>query len=88
MIGARLLLIPAVAAGLFGAAAVLAVPAAQACPDGHLADPYTGQCYVVGGVATVNGIPCLPGRTLGTCLGFLQNKPMPGSGAPPGGPWP
>ena len=82
----RLLLIP-VAALLF-AAPMASAPSAQACPIGHDSDPFTGQCYVVGGLPTVNGIPCIPGQTLGTCLGFLQNKPMPGGGAPPGGPWP
>jgi hypothetical protein len=83
----RLLLIPVVAS-LVCAAPVAFAPSAHACPIGHNADPFTGQCYVVGGVPTVNGIPCIPGRSVGTCLGFLQNKPLPGGGAPPGGPWP
>ena len=83
----RLLLIPVVAS-LVCAAPVAFAPSAHACPIGHNADPFTGQCYVVGGVPTVNGIPCIPGRSVGTCLGFLQNKPWPGGGAPPGGPWP
>jgi hypothetical protein len=73
----------AAAAGLLAGA-----PPAAACPTGHLADPYTGQCYVVGGLPTVNGIPCIPGRSLGTCMGFLQNQPLPGGGPPPGIPWP
>lgn len=78
----------AVACGAIGIAAPLAgAPTAAACPTGHMSDPFTGQCYVVGGLPTVNGIPCIPGQFMGTCLGFLQNQPMPG-GAPPGGPWP
>jgi hypothetical protein len=73
-------LLMAVGCGVLFAVApiVTAVPAA-ACPIGHLSDPYTGQCYVVGGVPTVNGIPCIPGQHLGTCLGFLQNLPVPHS---------
>lgn len=76
------------AAALFGAGPQVAPPTAEACPIGHDADPYTGQCYVVNGLPTVNGIPCIPGQSMGTCLGFLQNKPLPGGAAPPGGPWP
>jgi hypothetical protein len=52
-------------------------------------DPYTGRCYTQGALPTVSGIPCIPGKSLGTCLSILQNQPVPGGGAaPPGGPWP
>ena len=72
-------LLMAVACGvLFTVAPMVTAAPAVACPTGHLSDPYTGQCYVVGGVPTVNGIPCM-GRHLGTCLGFLQNLPLPRS---------
>lgn len=82
-------LLTAVATGaLFVGGAVWTAPAASACPIGHSADPFTGQCYVTGGLPTVNGIPCIPGRSMGTCLGFLQNLSPPGGGPPPGGPWP
>lgn len=72
----------------FAVAPVLASAPASACPTGHMSDPYTGRCYVNGGIPTVNGIPCIPGQSLGTCLGILQNQPLPGGGPPPGGPWP
>ena len=79
----------AVAGGILSVAAPVVVAApANACPTGHLSDPYTGQCYVVGGVPTVGGIPCIPGQSLGTCIGILQNQPLPGGGPPPGYPWP
>jgi len=83
-------LVMAVACGaLFVAAPVVAAAPASACPTGHFADPYTGQCYASGQIGTVGGIPCIPGKSLGTCLGILQNQPIPGSGAaPPYGPWP
>lgn len=73
---------------LTAATAILTAPTASACPVGHSADPFTGQCYVNNGVPTVNGIPCIPGKSMGTCLGFLQNMSPPGGGPPPGGPWP
>lgn len=84
--------IPKALVAVAGGASLFAVPmiaasSASACPTGHSSDPFTGQCYVNGALPTVNGIPCIPGQSMGTCLGFLQNKPLPG-GAPPGGPWP
>ena len=76
------------AAGLT-AAQLWAVPPAAACPSGMFTDPYTGRCYTQGSLPTVSGIPCIPGKSMGTCLGILQNQPVPGGGpAPPGGPWP
>ncbi len=76
-----------------GVAAVLVpiatAPPASACPAGMFTDPYTGRCYTQGALPTVSGIPCIPGKSLGTCLSILQNQPVPGGGAaPPGGPWP
>ena len=70
-------------------APIVAAPPAAACPVGMFTDPYTGRCYTQGALPTVSGIPCIPGRSLGTCLSILQNQPVPGGGAaPPGGPWP
>jgi len=68
--------------------AIAVAPPAAACPDGMFTDPYTGRCYTQGALPTVSGIPCIPGRSLGTCLSILQNQPVPGGGAPPGWPWP
>jgi hypothetical protein len=71
------------------AASIVTAPPAAACPVGMFSDPYTGRCYTQGALPTVSGIPCIPGRSLGTCLSILQNQPVPGGGgAPPGGPWP
>jgi hypothetical protein len=53
-----------------------------------VADPITGQCYTPNSLPTVGGIPCIPGRSLGTCLGILQNQSPPGGGPPSGWPWP
>jgi len=70
-------------------APIVAAPPAAACPAGMFTYPYTGRCYTQGALPTVSGIPCIPGRSLGTCLSILQNQPVPGGGAaPPGGPWP
>lgn len=82
-----------VVAGAFALAAsavvpVAAAPPASACPSGFMSDPYTGQCYTPNSLPTVAGIPCIPGRSLGTCLGILQNQSPRGGGPPPGGPWP
>lgn len=82
------LLAAAAAGALVAGGAVLTAPVASACPSGFLADPFTGQCYVPSALPTVNGIPCIPGKSMGTCMGFLQNMSPPGGGAPPGGPWP
>ncbi len=60
---------------------VTAAPA-SACPIGHFSDPYSNQCTVVGGIPTINGVPCIPGKHLGTCYGFVQNKPIPGANLP------
>jgi len=78
----------AVAAGALIAVPVTTAPSAWACPSGFLSDPYTGQCYTPNSLPTVSGIPCIPGRSLGTCLSILQNQSPPGGGPPPGGPWP
>jgi hypothetical protein len=68
---------------------IATAPPASACPAGMFTDPYTGRCYTQGALPTVSGIPCIPGKSLGTCLSILQNQPVPGGGAaPPGGPWP
>jgi hypothetical protein len=78
-----------VCGGFFVAVPVVVAAPASACPIGHLADPITGQCFVANsGVPTVGGIPCIPGKSLGTCLGILQNQSPPGGGPPLGGPWP
>ncbi|MCV7174299.1 hypothetical protein [Mycolicibacterium sphagni] len=75
--------------GLFVAGPVVAAAPAGACPIGHSSDPMTGQCFVTnGGVPSVGGIPCIPGKSVGTCLGILQNQSPPGGGPPVGGPWP
>ncbi|MGI9124699.1 MAG: hypothetical protein ACR2JM_08100 [Mycobacterium sp.] len=80
----------AVAAGAVLAMAVPVVtsPPASACPSGFSVDPYSGQCLTPNALPTVSGIPCIPGKSLGTCLGILQNQSPPGGGPPPGGLWP
>lgn len=50
--------------------------AADGCPPGHLSNPYTGQCYVVGSAPTINGVPCIASK-LGPCSAFVQNQPPP-----------
>ena len=71
----------AVAAALFGASPVQALPVVpgspgQNCAAGYMADPNSGNCWQMTdkGSPTVGGGPCLPGR-VGTCLGYLQNNP-------------
>ena len=82
-------LMAAVCGGFFVAAQVVAAAPANACPIGHLAAPITGQCFVANsGAPSVGGIPCIPGKSVGTCLGILQNQSPPGGGPPVGGPWP
>jgi hypothetical protein len=82
-------LLAAVCGGFFVAVPVRVAAPASACPIGHFADPITGQCFVANsGVPTVGGIPCIPGKSLGTCLGTLQNQSPRGGGPPVGGPWP
>lgn len=83
----RLVLAIAATAG-FLALPVLAAPPAEACPSGFVSDPMTGQCYTPNSLPTVGGIPCIPGKSLGTCLGILQNQSPRGGGPPPGGVWP
>ena len=83
----RLLAATLGAAGL-AVVPVVTAPSASACPAGMYSDPYTGRCFTQGSLPTVSGIPCIPGQSLGTCLSILQNQPLPGGGAPPGGPWP
>lgn len=83
----RCLLGATLAAAGLAAAPIAAAPPAAACPAGMYTDPYTGRCYTQGSLPTVSGIPCIPGRSMGTCLSILQNQPVPG-GAPPGWPWP
>ena len=84
---ARLLSVVA-AGGLLVVGQLVAPPPASACPSGFFSDPFTGQCYTPNSLPTVSGIPCIPGKSLGTCLGILQNQSPPGGGPPPGGPWP
>lgn len=75
-------LLAAACAALFVIAPVLTAGPAAACVNGQFVDPFTGQCGGGGGVGqfpSVNGVPCIPGRHLGTCLGFLQNMPQPGA---------
>jgi hypothetical protein len=63
-------------AAAFAVAPVLSAAPAGACPPSFYTDPFTGQCAAPGsGIPTVNGIPCIPGRHLGTCMGMLQNMP-------------
>ncbi len=85
--GTRLLL-AALAAAVLAVLPVFTAPPASACPTGFLSDPVTGQCYAPNSLPTVGGIPCIPGRSLGTCLGILQNQSPRGGGPPAGWPWP
>ena len=78
----------AAAVGALAGIPVATAPPASACPSGFVSDPYTGQCYTPNSLPTVAGIPCIPGKSLGTCLGILQNQSPRGGGPPPGGPWP
>ncbi len=84
----RRIAVIAAAAALLPAGWLFTAPAANACPSGFASDPFTGQCYTPNALPTVAGIPCIPGKSLGTCLGILQNQSPPGGGPPPGGPWP
>jgi hypothetical protein len=60
----------------FAIAPVVTASPAGACPPSFYSDPFTNQCAAPGsGIPTVNGIPCIPGEHLGTCLGMLQNMP-------------
>jgi hypothetical protein len=81
-------LLAAACGALFVAAPVVVAAPASACPIGHLSDPITGQCFVANGVPSVGGIPCIPGKSMGTYLGILQNQSPRGGGPPVGGPWP
>lgn len=83
----RILLSIVSAACLVGLPMVTA-PQASACPSGFTSDPITGQCFTPNSLPTVGGIPCIPGRSLGTCLSILQNQSPRGGGPPPGWPWP
>jgi hypothetical protein len=69
----------------FATAPLLTAAPAGACPPSFYADPFTGQCSAPGSIPTVNGIPCIPGEHVGTCLGMLQN--MPGGYSPWGNGW-
>ena len=62
-------------AAAFAAAPLVTAAPAAACPPSFYTDPFTGQCSAPGSIPTVNGIPCIPGEHLGTCLGMLQNMP-------------
>jgi hypothetical protein len=64
-----------VCAAAFAVAPVVTAAPAVACPPSFWTDPFTGQCTAPGGIPSVNGITCIPGRHLGTCMGFLQNMP-------------
>jgi hypothetical protein len=67
-------------AALFVIAPIVTAVPAGACVSGQYADPFTGQCSGGGGgYPSVNGVPCIPGRHMGTCIGFLQNMPRPGA---------
>ncbi|MCB0933632.1 MAG: hypothetical protein KDB71_17265 [Mycobacterium sp.] len=83
----RFALVTFVAVGFLGLP-VATAGRAHACPSGFMSDPITGQCYTPNALPTVGGIPCIPGKSLGTCLGILQNQSPPGGGPPPGGVWP
>ncbi|WP_234816363.1 hypothetical protein [Mycolicibacterium agri] len=65
---------------LFLAAPLVTAGQAAACVSGQFADPFTGQCSGgYGSYPSVNGVPCIPGKHLGTCIGFVQNMPRPGA---------
>jgi hypothetical protein len=65
---------------LFVVAPVVTAGPASACVSGQFADPFTGQCSGGGGgYPSVNGVPCIPGQHMGTCMGFMQNMPRPGA---------
>ncbi len=86
--GVGRIVLAAVASGALMGSSLATAPSASACPSGFLADPITGQCYTPNSLPTVGGIPCIPGRSLGTCLSILQNQSPPGGGPPSGWPWP
>jgi hypothetical protein len=69
------LLVSAACAAAFAVAPIMTAAPAAACPPSFYADPFTGQCSAPGSIPTVNGIPCIPGEHLGTCMGMLQNMP-------------
>ncbi|MGO4444604.1 hypothetical protein AB4Z42_14705 [Mycobacterium sp. 2YAF39] len=71
-----------VCASAFAVAPFVTAAPASACGPNFYTDPFTGQCSAPGNIPTVNGITCIPGRHLGTCMGMLQN--MPGGYSP----WP
>lgn len=65
------------AVAVTGTWALPAAPAlANACPPGHLSNPYSSQCYVVGSAPTINGVPCVASN-LGVCSSFRQNQQPP-----------
>jgi hypothetical protein len=65
---------------LFVVAPVLTASPAAACITGQFADPFTGQCSGgYGSFPSVNGVPCIPGQHMCTCMGFRQNMPRPGA---------
>jgi hypothetical protein len=59
----------------FAVVPVVTATPAGACLPNFNTDPFTGQCSAPGQFPTVNGITCIPGRHLGTCMGMLQNMP-------------
>ncbi len=76
----RLVLAAACAASFVVIAPIVTAGPATACISGQYADPFTGQCSGGGGgYPSVNGVPCIPGQHMGTCMGFLQNMPRPGA---------
>ena len=77
----------AIAAAAFFGVPMVTAPSASACPSGFTSDPITGQCFTPNSLPTVGGIPCIPGKSLGTCLSILQNQSPRGGGPPPGWPW-
>lgn len=74
------MLLAAACGALFVVAPIVTAGPAAACISGQFADPFTGQCSGgYGSYPSVNGVPCIPGQHLGTCMGFLQNMPRPGA---------
>lgn len=64
-------------AALAGAAVLSpAAASADACPPGHVNNPYSGQCYLQGSAPVINGVTCTAGH-LGLCSSFIQNQQPP-----------
>jgi hypothetical protein len=79
------MLIAASCGALFVVAPIATAGPAAACTAGQFVDPFTGQCGGgggIGGFPSVNGVPCIPGQHFGTCVGMIQNQPVPGATLP------